>query len=61
MAALFKDHPEWLFTPDDNHDLAYAIEHRPADGTTDYRLAASWKDAPEILENTFSSVLAQNR
>jgi len=60
MAELFKDHPKWLFTPDNSHDLADAIEHRIGDRTTAYRFANSWKDASEILENTFSDILTQN-
>jgi glycosyltransferase involved in cell wall biosynthesis len=61
MAALFKDYPKWLFTPDDSHDLADAIEHRLSDRTTAYRFATSWKDASEKLEKTFNDVLTQNR
>ena len=61
MAALFKDHPKWLFTPDSSHDLADAIQHRLGDRTTAYRFVTSWKDASEKLENTFNDVLTQNR
>jgi glycosyltransferase involved in cell wall biosynthesis len=61
MAELFKDHPKWLFTPDNNQDLADAIEHRIGDRTTAYRFATSWKDASKKLENTFSDILTQNR
>ena len=61
MAALFKDHPRWLFTPDGSRDLADAIEHRLDDRTTGYRIVTSWSDTSEKLEKTFNKVLAQNR
>lgn len=61
MAMLFKDHPQWLFAPDNSWDLAVAIEHRLDDRTTGYRIASSWKDASEKLEKTFKKVLAQNK
>jgi len=57
MAALFKDHPRWLFAPDNSHDLVDAIEHRLGDRTTGYRLASSWKDASDKLEHTLYGVL----
>ena len=60
MAALFKDHPQWLFAPDNSRDLADAIEHRLDDRATGYRIATSWKDATEKLEKTFNKVLTQN-
>ena len=50
MAELFKDRPEWLFTPDSNRDLAVVLEHRLVHQNTDYTNVSSWKKAAEILE-----------
>jgi len=50
MAGLFKDHPEWLFTPDSKQDLANAIEHRLLHRNTDYSNVSSWEKAADILE-----------
>jgi glycosyltransferase involved in cell wall biosynthesis len=61
MAALFKDHPQWLFAPDDSRDLASTIERRLDDRTTGYRNVTSWREASQKLESTFNTVLAQNR
>ena len=50
MAGLFKDHPEWLFTPDSARDLAVVLEHRLVHRNTDYTNVFSWKNAAEVLE-----------
>ncbi|MBT8363848.1 MAG: group 1 glycosyl transferase, partial [Deltaproteobacteria bacterium] len=50
MAGLFKDRPEWLYTPDSNRDLAVALEHRLVHQKTDYSDVSSWKKAAVILE-----------
>jgi glycosyltransferase involved in cell wall biosynthesis len=50
MARLFRDHPEWLFTPDNKQDLANAIEHRLIHRNTGYTNVSSWEKAAEILE-----------
>lgn len=50
MAELFKDRPEWLFTPESKGDLATAIEYRLAHRITDYTNVPSWQNAAKKLE-----------
>jgi len=50
MAGLFKDRPEWLFTPESKRDLAAALEYRLAQRDTNYTHVSSWKKAAETLE-----------
>lgn len=47
---LFKNHPEWLFSPDSGTDLASAIEKRLDDQRTGYRDIKSWADLSIQLE-----------
>ncbi len=56
MAGLFKEHPEWLFTPDSNRDLAVALEHRLVHQNTDYANVSSWKKAAEVLEKIMVNI-----
>lgn len=51
MAGLFKDRPEWLFTPDSKRDLAAVLEQRLLHPNTDYTHVSTWQGAAEILEN----------
>ena len=50
MAGLFKDRPEWLFTPESKRDLAAALEYRLTHRDTNYTEVSSWKKTAEILE-----------
>ena len=50
MAGQFKDHPEWLFTPDSSMDLANAIEHRLQHQNTDYTHILSWENLAKRVE-----------
>ncbi len=50
MAGRFRDHPEWLFTPDSKHDLAKALEYRLQHQSTDYTQILSWGDIAKELE-----------
>jgi len=53
MAELFKDHPEWLFAPDDVSDLTRVLENRLRDRRTGYKNVLSWSDIATELENIF--------
>ena len=50
MAGLFKNRPEWLFTPESKQDLAVALEYRLVHRKTEYTNVSSWQKAAEILE-----------
>jgi glycosyltransferase involved in cell wall biosynthesis len=50
MAGLFKNRPEWLFTPESKQDLAVALEYRLVHRKTEYTKVSSWQKAAEILE-----------
>jgi glycosyltransferase involved in cell wall biosynthesis len=50
MAGKFKDHPEWLFTPDSSMDLANVIEHRLQHQNTGYAHILSWEDLAKRVE-----------
>ncbi len=52
MAWRFKDHPEWLYSPDDKRNLATVLEHRLVHQNTAYTKVATWQSATEILEKT---------
>lgn len=56
MAEYFKDHPEWLFSPDDVSDLTRVLENRLQDRRTDYKNVLSWSDIASKLENIFISL-----
>ena len=60
MAGLFKDHPEWLFTPDSNRDLAVALEHRLVHQKTDYSDVSSWQKAATILEKIMVNLTSES-
>lgn len=49
MEGLLADHPSWLFKPEDETDLARAIEDRLNDRTTEYGRIPSWADLGEDL------------
>ena len=53
MAEFFKDHPEWLFAPDDVSDLTRVLENRLQDRRTDYKNVLSWSDVATELEKIF--------
>ena len=53
MAEFFKDHPEWLFAPDDVSDLTRVLENRLRDRRTGYKNVLSWSDIATELENIF--------
>ena len=53
MAELYKDHPEWLFSPDDAADLALVLNNRLQDRSTDYGDVPSWSDVTKELEKIF--------
>jgi glycosyltransferase involved in cell wall biosynthesis len=57
MAELFKDHPDWLFTPDDSDDLARVLEMRLRDRKTSYKEVPSWSDAASELEEIFLTII----
>ena len=50
MAGQFKDHPEWLFTPDSSMDLANVIEHRLQHQNTGYTHILSWDNLAKRVE-----------
>ena len=56
MAGQFKDHPEWLFTPDSSLDLANVIEHRLKHQNTDYTHMLSWEDLALEVEKIMLNV-----
>jgi glycosyltransferase involved in cell wall biosynthesis len=56
LAGLFKDRPEWLFTPESKRDLAVALEHRLVHQNTDYANVSSWKKAAEVLEKIMVNI-----
>jgi glycosyltransferase involved in cell wall biosynthesis len=59
MAGLFKDRPEWLYTPDSNRDLAAALEHRLVHQKTDYSDVSSWQKAAVILETIMVNLTSE--
>jgi len=50
MEELLTNQPSWLFEPEDETDLARAIEHRLYDRTTDYGIIPSWADLAKEME-----------
>lgn len=50
MEELLANQPSWLFEPEDETDLARAIEHRLHDRTTDYGIIPSWLDLAKEME-----------
>ena len=56
MAELLKDHPEWLFAPDDVSDLTRVLENRLRDRGTGYKNVLSWSDIATELEKIFISL-----
>jgi teichuronic acid biosynthesis glycosyltransferase TuaC len=50
MEELLANQPSWLFEPEDETDLARAIEHRLHDRTTDYGMIPSWADLAKDME-----------
>jgi glycosyltransferase involved in cell wall biosynthesis len=56
MAELFKDYPEWLFTPDDANDLSRVLENRLHDQRAGYGDVPSWSDIAAKLETIFLEV-----
>jgi teichuronic acid biosynthesis glycosyltransferase TuaC len=50
MEGLLADHPSWLFEPEDESDLARAIEDRLNDQATEYGSIPSWADLGQDLE-----------
>jgi teichuronic acid biosynthesis glycosyltransferase TuaC len=61
MARLFKDRPEWLFTPDSHQDLAAALERRLAHRDTNYTNVPSWKNAADRLEDLMFRCFLRDR
>ena len=59
MESLFQNHPQWLFSTGDCHDLAEVLQRRLGDRVTGYRFVTSWKDAALKLEAVFNEVLTQ--
>ena len=59
MEELFKDHPSWLYTPDDPVDLARVLEIRLNDQKTDYEEPFTWKNAAKKLELIVSKLLKE--
>jgi teichuronic acid biosynthesis glycosyltransferase TuaC len=57
MADLLADHPSWLFAPENETDLARAIEDRLNDRTTEYGRIPSWEDLGEGLETLILKLL----
>jgi teichuronic acid biosynthesis glycosyltransferase TuaC len=57
MKELLRDHPSWLFEPENDSDLARAIEDRLNDRTTEYGRIPSWADLGEELETLILKVL----
>ena len=56
LKELLRDHPEWLFEPGDEKDLAHVIERRIADNRTDYAQIPTWSNLAETLESVFKKV-----
>lgn len=50
MEALLKDHPSWLFEPEDSGDLIRALENRFRDQRTGYSTVPTWADLAGDLE-----------
>ena len=50
MEKLLANQPSWLFEPEDETDLARAIEHRLYDRITDYGMIPSWADLAKEME-----------
>lgn len=50
LQSLFLDHPDWLFRPMDPGHLAYVVENRFKDRSTDYGPVPTWSDMAGILE-----------
>jgi glycosyltransferase involved in cell wall biosynthesis len=53
MSELLKDHPEWLFAPDNVSDLTRVLENRLQDPRTGYKNVLSWSDMATELEKIF--------
>jgi glycosyltransferase involved in cell wall biosynthesis len=59
MEGLLADHSSWLFKPEDESDLARAIEHRLNDRSTEYGRIPSWADLGEALEALLLQLLSE--
>ena len=59
MEGLLADHPSWLFNPEDESDLARAIEDRLNDRATQYGKIPSWADLGEDLEALLRQLLKE--
>jgi hypothetical protein len=57
MAGLFKNRPEWLFTPESKQDLATALEYRLAHRGTNYTSVSSWREAAEVIEDIVAKLI----
>jgi len=57
MEELLADHPSWIFKPEDETDLARAIEDRLDDRTTEYGRIPSWADLGDELETLILELL----
>jgi glycosyltransferase involved in cell wall biosynthesis len=50
MKELFKNHPEWLYEPNDIQSLISVLENRFYDRTTHYVPPPTWDDLSQIVE-----------
>jgi glycosyltransferase involved in cell wall biosynthesis len=57
MEGLLADHPSWLFEPENESDLARAIEDRLKDRATEYGSIPSWADLAEGLGDLLLQLL----
>jgi glycosyltransferase involved in cell wall biosynthesis len=53
MAEFLRDHPEWLFAPDNVSDLTRVLENRLRDRRRGYKNVFSWSDIATELEEIF--------
>ncbi|MFZ5573414.1 MAG: glycosyltransferase [Thermodesulfobacteriota bacterium] len=58
LKDLLKEHPEWLYDPEDAVQLASRIEQRLTDRETDYDPPTTWTDLAVRLETILQAVTA---
>ena len=56
MEELLRDHPSWLYDPENSGSLAEALERRLSDQFTGYHLMPDWSDLAMKLEEIFLSL-----
>lgn len=59
MKEVLKEHPEWLYDPNDSEDLARVLERRLEDRSTSYEPIMSWEESALILESILTAVVRQ--